>query len=641
MTEERHYFVPGKNKKLCEKCNNPYSTCMSWVDLFVIEGPKERDFFWKNEKANYVTDLFTFELVQTIPEFEEKLNIITIESTKTMSYMLNKKGSVISWGLNQSTDDSSIFTSPTLIRDLVGIQIVSVACGENHTLALEVGMYVWSWGSNEFFQLSRNETVDFMSNGKQEVFAQPRRIEDINNIVRIAAGPFSSFAVHMNGTVYAWGKNNNSSLGIEVQQNVKKATEIASCPWVREMKKMKKSYFKPEKFREVEISGISLSKIRAMKIENFDLHSRILLLSKKVDFLEDEVPDGSHSKLKKLWDSDQELKELEKLKERSEEHNKKISIDVSKIDDDIKRLRVDESQIQESINSKDSELNELWKAINDIEREIKLLKKETRGKKSGGNEKQAKDTENEFTSKVETRKEQQADFLNKELEKGNLVENLKNVKDEILEKERNKMILKRDEDNNIEEYKKMISIKKKQIADKNILKFSSRTYEEVQDIRRVHEALEKSSVLSLTKSIGKYSHPEEIFTISNALYEKLETYVKEKFKMAGDRHIGNTLKVWAVIQENIKVAAELNQLKLTLCSQTLKNSKFDIKACGKNGDFEKEKEVRSILKGLANVDYFIKFDNFSEKIMEKEKKASMKKLIEEGPKQKSGWRSCF
>ena len=608
----------------------------------MIEGPKERDFFWKNEKANYVTDLFTYELVQTIPEFEENLQIITIESTKTMSYMLNKKGNVISWGLSQGSDDGSIFTSPSVIRDLVGIQIVAIACGDNHTLALEVGMYVWSWGSNEFFQLSRNESVDLISNHKQDVYAQPRRIEEINNIVRIAAGPFSSFAVHMNGTVYAWGKNNNCSLGIEAQQNVKKVTEIASCPWVREMKKLKKSYFKPEKFREVEISGVCLSKIRAMKLENLDLNSRIELLSQKVDFLEDEVPDGSNSKLKKLWDSDQELKELEKLKERSEEHNRKISKDVSRIDEDLRRLREEESQVQESINGKDSELNELWKAINDIEREIKLLKKETRGRPLGaGNEKQAKDTENEFTSKVETRKEQQAEFLNKELEKSSLVGSLKAIQDKKLEKEKEKSILKRDEDKNIEEYKKMISIKKKQVADKNILKFSSRTYEEVQDIRKVHEALEKSSVESLTRSIGKYSHPEEIFSVSNALYEKLENYVREKFKMIGDRHIGNTLKVWAVIQETIKVAIELNQLKLTLCSHSLKNSKSDIKALGKNGDAEKEKEVKKILKGLGKIDIYVKFDNFSEKIMEKEKKASLKKLIEEGPKQKSGWRSCF
>lgn len=638
---EKHYFVPAKNKKLCEKCNQPYSTCMNWVELFVIEGPKERDFFWKNEKANYVTDLFTFELVQTIPEFEENLKIITIESTKTMSYLLNKKGQVISWGFSENSEDASHFTSPTVIKELVGIQIVAVACGENHALALEVGMYVWSWGSNEFFQLSRDEYFDYLSTNKQRTFESPRRIEEINNIVRIAAGPYSSFAVHMNGTVYAWGRNSNCSLGIEVPQNVRKATELPTCPWVREMKNQKKSYFKPEKIREVEISGISLSKIRAMRTENMDLHSRIILLSKKVDFLEDEATQSNNRKLQKLWDSDPELKELIKMTDKREEDNRKIANQVAVIDKELQNLETEKKEYEILINSKDSELNELWKAIIDIEKEMKKLKKESKGIKVDVSEKQAKDTENEFTSKAETRKEQQAEFLNKEMEKNNFVENLNKVNWQIKEKNLAKLLLLQEKDPNIEEYKKMASIKKKQIAEQNILKFSSRTYREIQDIRKVNETIEMASVESLTKNVGKFSHPEEIFSISNQLYEILEKYVKEKFKISGDRHIGNTLKVWAVVQEIVKVALEVNQLKQTLCSNILKSSKGDIKAFGEREENEKQKEVRNILKGLGILDYSVTFDNFSQKIKEREKKASMKKLIDEGPKQKSGWRSCF
>lgn len=660
MTEERHYFSPSKNKKDCEKCKKPYNECMSWIDLFVIEGPKERDFYWKNEKANYVTDLYTFELVQTIPTLEENLRIITIESTRHMSYMLNKKGQVIGWGMTENTDEASILNQPGPIKELVGIQIVALACGESHVLALEMAMYVWSWGNNDYFQLSRDheekvkEEYSKFTNihrrsrlekdkKKEEEFfyTSPKRIEDINNIVRIAAGPFSSFAVHMNGTVYAWGKNNNFSLGIEQTNNVKKATELHSCPWVRDTKKNKKTYFKSEKLREVEIAGASLSTIRAMKVENMDLHSRILLLSKKVDFLEDEVVSGNNRKMQKLWDSDTELKDLIRLMLNCEKMNSEINCQITNINKEIESLDKKVNEVQQKIKTKDNELSELWESITKIEREMKRFKKDTLSAKGGTNDKQLGDIDGEILTKAEARKEQQAQLMNKELEKKSLIEEISKFQTQIQDLIKKRDLITKSVDENFQTYKKMASIKKKQIAEKNILKFSSRTYQEIQEIKSVYDAVENSSIENLTIEIGKFSHPEEIISISNQMLEILQRCVKEKFKVSGFSYVGNTLKVWIIIDETIKAALEVNKLKQTICSKMLKSSKMDIRNFEENAELAKHKVIKNIFKAAGITDFMIQFDNYWQKIGDKEKKASMKKLINEGNHKKSGWRACF
>jgi hypothetical protein len=660
MTEERHYFVPSKNKKDCEKCKKLYNECMNWVDLFVIEGPKERDFYWKNEKANYVTDLYTFELVQTIPTLEENLKIVTIESTRHLSFMLNKKGQTICWGMSDSSEDPSMFNQPSPVKELVGIQIVALACGDSHVLALEMGMYVWSWGNNDYFQLSRdfeekvkeeNSKFPFAnrrsrvgkerSKDEENFYMNPKRIEEINNIVRISAGPFSSFAVHMNGIVYAWGKNYNFSLGIEQENNVKKATELHSCPWVKETKKSKKSYFKSEKIREVEIAGACLSNIRAMKVENMDLHNRILLLSKKVDFLEDENVNVNNKKMKKLWDSDPDLKDLIKLKSNCEKLNEDIDEQVKVIEDDIEKLNEKKKDIMKKIETKDGELSELWESITKIEREMKKFKKESVSTKRETNEKQIGDIDGEILTKAEARKEQQAQLMNKELEKKSLKEEIEKVDIDIKNAKKKITSITKSKDLNIKTYEQMASIKKKQISEKNILKFSSRTYQEIQEIKKYFDVIENSSFEFLTKEIGRLSHPEEIISISNQMLEILRLHVKEKFKVSGFAYVGNTRKVWVVIDEIIKTALEVNTLKQTICSKLLKSSKPEVKIDEENLDGMKIKAIKKVFKEVDITDFNIQFDDFMKKIGEKEKKASMKKLITEGAKKKSGWRSCF
>lgn len=92
--------------------------------------------------------------------------------------------------------------------------IVSVALGQDHTLALTSGGYILSWGHNRFSQLGyaieQPETTP-MTRGKEEVEVQvsPKRIVGMLKkefVKGVAAGRMAS-ACWTEDALYTWGTN--------------------------------------------------------------------------------------------------------------------------------------------------------------------------------------------------------------------------------------------------------------------------------------------------------------------------------------------------------------------------------------------------------------------------------------------------
>ncbi|XP_063166473.1 E3 ISG15--protein ligase HERC5-like [Candoia aspera] len=124
-------------------------------------------------------------------------------------------------------------TQPRLLKELGNKQIVQIACGDHHSMALSKGGELFVWGQNEHGQLGVGREMDLIK--------EPQLVQVLEGIplVKIAAGSAHSMAISVFGTVYSWGKNMFGQLGLGdtedryIPANVKaldhKKTVFISC----------------------------------------------------------------------------------------------------------------------------------------------------------------------------------------------------------------------------------------------------------------------------------------------------------------------------------------------------------------------------------------------------------------------------
>jgi alpha-tubulin suppressor-like RCC1 family protein len=84
-----------------------------------------------------------------------------------------------------------------------------VALGASHALAMTLDNRLVSWGSNSNGQLG-NGTNNAVSGTAKVVLSNGQPIRDV---IEIAVGSTHSLALHGNGQVFAWGSGENGRLG--------------------------------------------------------------------------------------------------------------------------------------------------------------------------------------------------------------------------------------------------------------------------------------------------------------------------------------------------------------------------------------------------------------------------------------------
>ncbi|NXO01064.1 HERC4 ligase, partial [Rhinopomastus cyanomelas] len=140
-------------------------------------------------------------------------NIVAVSCGEAHTLALNDKGQVYAWGL--ATDGQlglpgteECIRVPRNIKSLSEIQIVQVACGYYHSLALSKGSEVFSWGQNKYGQLGLGYEYK-----KQ---TSPHLIKSLLGIpfAQIAAGGAHSFVLTLSGAIFGWGRNKFGQLGL-------------------------------------------------------------------------------------------------------------------------------------------------------------------------------------------------------------------------------------------------------------------------------------------------------------------------------------------------------------------------------------------------------------------------------------------
>lgn len=135
-----------------------------------------------------------------------------IEDFKTgnsQSYALMVDGTVKSWGENEygelgrPEEFGTTVNSATPKNVEVLSNIVQLEIGRYHVLALTKDGDVYAWGRNNYGQLGNNGADTYT----------PTKVVGVSNAVQIAAGKYTSLALLEDGSILTWGRNNYGELG--------------------------------------------------------------------------------------------------------------------------------------------------------------------------------------------------------------------------------------------------------------------------------------------------------------------------------------------------------------------------------------------------------------------------------------------
>ena len=133
--------------------------------------------------------------------------------------------SVWAWGLNDSgkLGDGTTTSRNTPVR-INGIdQVASVAAGDYHTLALKWDGTVWAWGSNDQGQCGGPSQI-----GIEVVhYKSPVLLSGLDQVIAIAAGCSHTLALRSDGTVWAVGSNSHGQLGDGTTDNRESPVQVS------------------------------------------------------------------------------------------------------------------------------------------------------------------------------------------------------------------------------------------------------------------------------------------------------------------------------------------------------------------------------------------------------------------------------
>jgi alpha-tubulin suppressor-like RCC1 family protein len=124
------------------------------------------------------------------------------------SVVINRIGQIFTFGYNGygqlGHGDTDRRHSPTVVRSLQGLQVIAVAAGQHHTMALTNDGSVFTWGIG---------TYGVLGHGDEKNSTVPRVIGNLSRGAALAAGAVHSLVVTADGRLHSFGCGDNGRLG--------------------------------------------------------------------------------------------------------------------------------------------------------------------------------------------------------------------------------------------------------------------------------------------------------------------------------------------------------------------------------------------------------------------------------------------
>lgn len=135
---------------------------------------------------------------------------------------LRKDGTVWSWGDNEYGQlgyptERKFSATPAMVPGLQGI--TSVAAGAAHSLAIDKDGVVYAFGKNESSTLG-------ISSGLVEKHVEPLVVGRVDNAVQVIAGVSNSALLTMDGTAYLWGNNRGRYVAFDSRKEVEEIGSV-------------------------------------------------------------------------------------------------------------------------------------------------------------------------------------------------------------------------------------------------------------------------------------------------------------------------------------------------------------------------------------------------------------------------------
>ncbi|KAF9291717.1 hypothetical protein BGZ88_006771 [Linnemannia elongata] len=144
----------------------------------------------------------------------DDVKVVRVACSDSLTVALTDLGHVYTWGTFRSAEGILGHSKETEVQDkptrVAGLEdIVDIATGTDHVLALDSTGLIHSWGNGQQMQLGRRIVARRMLNG-----LTPESV-GAKNMTKVGAGSYHSFAIDKDGKASAWGLNTYGQCGLD------------------------------------------------------------------------------------------------------------------------------------------------------------------------------------------------------------------------------------------------------------------------------------------------------------------------------------------------------------------------------------------------------------------------------------------